>query len=57
MASRLHAFRLGLKDSGFVVAEAGAAALVGGEQAAQHADGCGLARAIGTKEAVNLARA
>src|SRR4029450_4445535 len=37
-----------------VVTEAGAAAFVGGEQAAQHADGRGLARAIGTEEAVDL---
>jgi hypothetical protein len=39
-----------------VVAEAGAAARIRGEQAAQHADRGGLAAAIGTQEAEDLAR-
>ena len=38
-----------------VVAEAGAGALVGREQAAQHADGGGLAGAVGAEEAVDRA--
>ena len=38
-----------------VVAEAGAAARVGREQAAQHADGRGLAAAVGAEEAADLA--
>jgi hypothetical protein len=38
-----------------VEAEAGAAALVGREQAAQHADGGGLARAVGAEEAEDRA--
>src|SRR5262249_28604277 len=38
-----------------VVAQAGAVALVGGEQPAQHADGGGLAGAVGAEEAVDLA--
>ena len=37
-----------------VVAETGAASLVGSEQPAEHADGCGLARAVGAEEAVDL---
>ena len=38
-----------------VVAEAGAAAAVGRQQAAQHADGRGLAAAVGAEEAADLA--
>ena len=38
-----------------VVAETGALALVGREQPAQHADGGGLARTVGTEESVDLA--
>src|SRR5262249_25606082 len=38
-----------------VVAETGAAAFIGGEQAAQHADGRGLARSVGAEEAVDRA--
>ena len=38
-----------------VVAEAGAAAPVGRQQAAQHADGRGLAAAVGAEEAADLA--
>ena len=39
-----------------VVAETGAAALVRGQQPAQHADGGGLARAVGAEEAVDSPR-
>src|SRR5690606_9654092 len=38
-----------------VVAQALALARVGFEQAAQHADGCGLAAAVGAQEAADLA--
>src|SRR5262249_46974289 len=37
-----------------VIAEAGAMAFVGREQTAQHADGRGLARAVGPEESVDL---
>ena len=37
-----------------VVAETGAAPLVGCKEPAQHADGRGLARAVGTQKAVDL---
>ena len=47
----------GLALGDHVVAQARAAALVGAEQAAEHADERGLAAAVGAEEAADLARA